>query len=189
MAEKILVLQGGKLIDGTGRPPIENSVIVIEGAGSKRSAEAAKSRFPPAPRSSMSRARPSCRASSTVTAISRISTASSTCISASPPASPSRSYQDGPWTLAQKAGHPARQNPRPADLDVRPRDRRQPAPRPTRPASRTSRGNIIVTTPEEARKAVQRKKELGYDIIKLNEFLPFDLVKVVVDEAHRLGCR
>ena len=34
---------------------------------------------------------------------------------------------------------------------------------------------------------MQRKKELGCDIIKLNEFLPFDLVKVVVDEAHRLG--
>ena len=30
MAEKILVVQGGKLIDGTGRPPIENSVIVIQ---------------------------------------------------------------------------------------------------------------------------------------------------------------
>ena len=30
MAEKLLVVQGGKLIDGTGRPPIEDSVIVIE---------------------------------------------------------------------------------------------------------------------------------------------------------------
>ena len=26
-----LVIQGGTLIDGTGRPPIDNSVIVIEG--------------------------------------------------------------------------------------------------------------------------------------------------------------
>jgi hypothetical protein len=34
---------------------------------------------------------------------------------------------------------------------------------------------------------MQRKKERGYDVIKLNEFLPFDLVKVAVDEAHRLG--
>jgi hypothetical protein len=31
MAEKALVVQGGRLIDGTGRPPIENSVIVIQG--------------------------------------------------------------------------------------------------------------------------------------------------------------
>ena len=56
-----------------------------------------------------------------------------------------------------------------------------------RPARGTPRGNITVTTPEEARKAIRRKKELGFDLIKLNEFLPFDLVKVVVDEAHGLG--
>jgi hypothetical protein len=30
MAQNVLVVQGGKLIDGTGRPPIENSVIVIQ---------------------------------------------------------------------------------------------------------------------------------------------------------------
>ena len=53
--------------------------------------------------------------------------------------------------------------------------------------SRTARGNITVSTPDEARKAVQRKKELDCDIIKLNEFLSFELAKVVVDEAHRLG--
>ena len=34
---------------------------------------------------------------------------------------------------------------------------------------------------------MQRKKELGYDILKINEFLSLDLVKVAVDEAHRLG--
>ena len=30
MAETTLLIQGGKLIDGTGRPPIENATIVIE---------------------------------------------------------------------------------------------------------------------------------------------------------------
>src|SRR5258708_26318686 len=29
--EQILVIRGGLLVDGTGRPPIDNSVIVIEG--------------------------------------------------------------------------------------------------------------------------------------------------------------
>ena len=30
MTRKILVVQGGKLIDGTGRAPVENSIIVIQ---------------------------------------------------------------------------------------------------------------------------------------------------------------
>ena len=72
MAEQVLVVQGGKLIDGTGRPPIENSVIVIHAgkfqaisrADSKLSAGAAKSPFPPALRSSTPRARPFYRGSS-----------------------------------------------------------------------------------------------------------------------------
>jgi hypothetical protein len=29
--ESTLVIQGGTLMDGTGKPPVENSVIVIEG--------------------------------------------------------------------------------------------------------------------------------------------------------------
>ena len=31
MAEQALLVQGGRLIDGTGRMPIDNSVIVIRG--------------------------------------------------------------------------------------------------------------------------------------------------------------
>jgi hypothetical protein len=53
--------------------------------------------------------------------------------------------------------------------------------------SRTFRDNIIVTTPLEVRRGVQRKKELGCEILKVNEFLSMDLLKVAVDEAHRLG--
>ncbi|MDX1486478.1 MAG: amidohydrolase family protein, partial [Alphaproteobacteria bacterium] len=53
--------------------------------------------------------------------------------------------------------------------------------------SRVSRGKLIITTPEEARVQVRRKKDMGCDIIKLNEFLGFDLVEVVTEEAHELG--
>ncbi|HXF75142.1 MAG TPA: amidohydrolase family protein, partial [Methylomirabilota bacterium] len=53
--------------------------------------------------------------------------------------------------------------------------------------SRTARDNIIVTNESEVRRAVQRKKELGCEILKVNEFLAMDLVKVACDEAHRLG--
>ena len=43
-----LVIQGGTLIDGTGRAPIENSVIVIENGRFRRSAGAARSSAAPA---------------------------------------------------------------------------------------------------------------------------------------------
>ena len=54
-------------------------------------------------------------------------------------------------------------------------------------SSRNIRGHITVRTAEEARNAVGRKKELGCDVIKINEFLDFDLVKVIAEEAHGLG--
>jgi imidazolonepropionase-like amidohydrolase len=31
MADKLIVVRGGRLIDGTGGPPIENSVVIIQG--------------------------------------------------------------------------------------------------------------------------------------------------------------
>ena len=34
---------------------------------------------------------------------------------------------------------------------------------------------------------MRRKKEYGCDILKVNEFLSLDLLKIAVDEAHRLG--
>src|ERR1051326_7111470 len=53
--------------------------------------------------------------------------------------------------------------------------------------SRTARDNIIVTTPDEVRRAIQRKKDFGCEILKVNEFLSMDLLKLACDEAHRLG--
>jgi len=50
MAEKTLVVQGGKLIDGTGRPPIENFVIVMQAGKFQRSARTAKSPLLPTPK-------------------------------------------------------------------------------------------------------------------------------------------
>ena len=95
-------------------------------------------------------------------------------------------YQDGPWTLAQKQG---------TDLGKIRGPRIWMSGRAIGGVStghdafgsRTARDNIIVTTAEEVRKAVQRKKELGCEILKVNEFLSLDLLKVAVDEAHGLG--
>ncbi len=186
MAEKILVVQGGKLIDGTGRPPIENSVIVIQ-AG----------RF----QAIGGRGEVSIPADAEVIDVKGKTVLPSfidghghledfhgelylhlgitTCANI-------ELYQDGPWTLAQKQG---------TDLGKIRGPRIWMSGRAIGGVStghdafgsRTARDNIIVTTAEEVRKAVQRKKELGCDILKVNEFLSLDLLKVAVDEAHGLG--
>jgi hypothetical protein len=45
----------------------------------------------------------------------------------------------------------------------------------------------LVKTPEEARQVVREKKQLGLDIIKLNEFVTPDVLRAAADEANRLG--
>jgi hypothetical protein len=185
MVEGVVVVQGGRLIDGTGRPPIENSVIVIRGG-----------RFGAVGRSGEI----SIPADAQVIDVKGktvlpgfidghghledfhgelyLHLGITTCATI-------ETYQDGPWTRAQKEGTDLGKIRGPriwmsgqaiggvgTGHDV--------------PISRTSRGHIIVTTPEEVRRAVQRKKEFGCDILKVNEFLSMGLLKVAVDEAHRL---
>ena len=185
MVEKVLVVQGGRLIDGTGRPPIENSVIVIQAGRFQAVGRSGEVSIP---------------ADAKVIDVKGktvlpgfidghghledfhgelyLHLGITSCATI-------ELYQDGPWTLAQKQG---------TDLGKIRGPRIWMSGRAIgavgtghdAPSSRTFRGNIIVTTPEEARRAVQRKKELGCDILKVNEFLSMDLVKVAVDEAHRL---
>src|SRR5688572_18596406 len=185
MAEQALVVQGGKLIDGTGRPPIENSVIVIQAGKFQAVGRSGEVAIP---------------ADAQVIDVKGKSVLPgfidghghledfhgelylhmgiTTCATI-------ELYQDGPWTLAQKQG---------TDLGKIRGPRIWMSGRAIGGVgtghdafgSRTARDNIIVTTPEEVRKAVQRKKEFGCDILKVNEFLSLDLLKVAVDEAHRL---
>ncbi|HYA30013.1 MAG TPA: amidohydrolase family protein [Acidobacteriota bacterium] len=185
MAEKTLVVRGGKLIDGTGRPPIENSVIAIQAC-----------RFHAVGRSGEV-AVPSDAEVIDVTGKTvlpgfidghghledfhgelYLHLGITTCASI-------ELYQDGPWTLAQKQGtHLGKiRGPR---IWMSGRAIGGVGTGHEAFGSRTVRDNIIVTTPEEVRRAVQRKQELGCEILKVNEFLSLDLVKVAVDEAHRL---
>jgi imidazolonepropionase-like amidohydrolase len=181
-----LVVKGGTLIDGTGRPPVEDSLIVIH-AG----------RFGAIGRSG----------EITVPADARILDVTgktvlpgfidghghledfhgelylhlgiTTCAQI-------ELYQDGPWSLAQKQG---------TDLGKIRGPRIWLSGRAIGAigtghdafGSRTFRDNIIVATPEEVCRAVRRKKELGCDILKVNEFLSMELVRVAAEEAHRLG--
>ena len=186
MAEEILVVQGGKLIDGTGRPAIDNSMIIIHGRKFTAVGRSGELAVP---------------AGAQVIDVNGktvlpgfidghghledfhgelyLHLGITTCANI-------ELYQDGPWTLAQKQG---------TDLGKIRGPRIWMSGRAIGGVgtghdafgSRTFRDNIIVTTADEVRRAVQRKKEIGCDILKVNEFLSLELVKVAVEEAHRLG--
>jgi imidazolonepropionase-like amidohydrolase len=186
MADKALVVQGGRLIDGTGRPPLEDSVIVIR-AGKFEAVGRRGEVAVPAGAEVID-----VRGKSVLPGFIDghghledfhgelyLHLGITTCANI-------ELYQDGPWTLAQKQG---------TDLGKIRGPRIWMSGRAIGGVStghdafgsRTARDNIIVTTAEEVRRAVQRKKELGCEILKVNEFLSLDLLKIAVDEAHGLG--
>ncbi|MFQ5684672.1 MAG: amidohydrolase family protein [Candidatus Binatia bacterium] len=186
MAENVFVMQGGKLIDGTGRRPIENSVIVIQAGKFQAVGRSGEISLPAG--AEVIDVRGKTVLPGFIDGHGHLEDfhgelylhlGITTCATI-------ETNQDGPWTLAQKQG---------TDLGKIRGPRIWMSGRAIggvstghdAPISRTIRGNIIVTTPEEVRKAVQRKKEFGCDILKVNEFISLDLLKVAVDEAHRLG--
>src|SRR6267142_1275668 len=156
MQDRALVVQGGTLIDGTGRPPLENSFIVIQ-AG-RFTAVGSRGAIP-----IPSDAEVIDVAGKTVLpgfidghghledfhGELYLHLGITTCVTIN-------IFQDGPWTRAQKRGTELGKIRGPR-IWMAGRaiggDRIEPAA----PDGRTSRGNIIVKTPEQARKAVQRK--------------------------------
>ena len=185
MPEKVLVVQGGRLIDGTGRSPIENPVIVMRAGRFQAVGRSGEVSIPAD--AEVIDAKGKTVLPGFIDGHGHLEDfhgelylhlGITTCAQI-------ELYQDGPWSRAQKEG---------TNLGKI----RGPRIWMTGQAiggvgtehdafgSRTSRGNIIVTTPEEVRRAVRRKKEFGCDILKVNEFLSLDLLKVAVDEAHRL---
>src|ERR1700757_3292620 len=153
MAEKSLVIQGGKLIDGTGRAPVENSVIVIN-AG----------RFQAVGRSGQV----SIPAGAEVIDVKGktvlpgfidghghledfhgelyLHLGITTCVTIN-------IFQDGPWTRAQKRGTELGKIRGPR-IWMAGRAIGGERAEPAAPDGRTARGNIVVTTPDEARAAV-----------------------------------
>jgi imidazolonepropionase-like amidohydrolase len=94
--------------------------------------------------------------------------------------------QNGPWALAQKEGTEMGKirgpriwatgqamGAREGDFETE--------------GSRAWRGYMKVPNAEAARAIVRKKKQDGYDGIKLSEFIAPDLIAVVVDEAHKQG--
>jgi len=186
MAEQALVVQGGRLIDGTGRPAVEDAVVIIQ-AG--RFQAVGKSGEIPIPaHAQVIDVRGKTVLPGFIDGHGHLEDfhgelylhlGITTCATI-------ETNQDGPWTLAQKQGTKLGKIRGPR-IWMSGRAIGGVSTGHDAPISRISRGNIIVTTPQEVRKAVQRKKELGCDILKVNEFLSMDLLKVAVDAAHGLG--
>jgi imidazolonepropionase-like amidohydrolase len=186
MAEKILVVQGGKLIDGTGRPPVEDSAIVIQ-AG-RFHAIGRSGQVPVPDGAELIDARGKTVLPGFIDGHGHLEDfhgelylhlGITTCATI-------ELYQDGPWTRAQKEGT-ALGKIRGPRIWMSGRAIGGVGTGHDAFGSRTARDNIIVATADEVRRAVERKKELGCEILKVNEFLSMDLVKVACDEAHRLG--
>jgi hypothetical protein len=185
MAEKVLVIQGGKLIDGTGRRPVENSVIVIQngrfqavGAHGAVSISAGAEVIDVSGKTVLPGFIDGHGHLEDFHGELYLHLGITTCASI-------ELYQDGPWTRAQKQG---------TDIGKIRGPRIWMSGRAIGAVgtgheafgSRTFRDNIIVSSPQEVRQAVRQKKELGCDILKVNEFLSMDLLRIAVEEAHRL---
>jgi hypothetical protein len=186
LAEDALAVKGGRLIDGTGRPPLDRSIIVIEKGRFQAVGKSGEIAVPPG--AEVIDVQGKTVLPGFIDGHGHLEDfhgelylhlGITTCASI-------ELYQDGPWTRAQKQGTELGKIRGPR-IWMSGRAIGAVGTGHEAFGSRTFRDNIIVTTPEEVRKAVQRKKELGCDILKVNEFLSMDLVKVAVDEAHRLG--
>ena len=181
-----LVIQGGTLIDGTGRAPIENSVIVIEGNRIKAVGRSGEVAVPPGSRIVVVNGKTilpgfidgHCHWESFWGEI-YLHLGITTCMEI-------ETQQNGPWALAQKEGTEMGKIRGPRiwatgqALGAREGDFETEG-------SRAWRGYMKVPDAATARAIVQQKKKDGYDGIKLSEFITPDLIAVVTDEAHKLG--
>ena len=183
---RTLVIQGGTLIDGTGRPPVENSVVVIEGNRFKSVGVNGQIPIPPGSQIIDVKGKTvlpgfidghahwedfdgELYLHLGITSIANI-----------------HLYQNGPWMLAQRDGTNLGKIRGPRIwASGRAIGTRQGTT--TTESVRSAAGNINISNREEARAVVRQKEQDGYDIIKINEFVPIEWVRDITDEAHLLG--
>jgi imidazolonepropionase-like amidohydrolase len=181
-----LVIQGGTLIDGTGRPPMENSVIVIEGDRFKTIGRSGEVAIPPGAQVIDVNGKTvmpgfidgHCHWEAFWGEL-YLHLGITTCVEI-------ETQQDGPWALAQKYGT-ENGNIRGPRLWVTGQALGFRTGVFETEGSRAWRNYMKVPDGDAARAIVRAKKADGYDALKLSEFLPPDLIAVVTDEAHKLG--
>jgi imidazolonepropionase-like amidohydrolase len=178
---KPVVILGGTLIDATGRPPIENAVIVIEGERIKAVGRQGDVSYPKDSRIINMKGKTllpglidgHCHLVDFMGDL-YLHLGITTC--------PDITQNEDEWTLAQRDGTALGRirGPRIWSTGIR-----IVGPPPSW-ARRVETGRVVRTA-EEARAVVRRKKELGMDIVKFNEYTAPEAVRGGADEANKLG--
>jgi imidazolonepropionase-like amidohydrolase len=178
---RTVVILGGTLIDATGRPPIENAVIVIEGERIKAVGRQGDVAYPKDSRIINMKGKTllpglidgHCHLVDFMGDL-YLHLGITTC--------PDITQNEDEWTLAQRDGTALGKirGPRIWSTGIR-----IVGPPPSW-ARRVETGRVVRTA-EEARAVVRRKKELGMDIVKFNEYTAPEAVRAGADEANKLG--
>ena len=176
-----LVIQGGTLIDATGRTPVEDAVIVVEGERIKAVGKRGEVTIPRDARVIDAKGKTilpgfidgHCHLLDFVGEI-YLHLGVTSC--------PDITQNDDEWTLAQKHGTNLGKIRGPRVWST---GGRLVGPPPAW-ALRGERG-YLVKTPEEARETVRRKKSTGIDIVKFNEYVAPEVIKAGAEEAEKLG--
>jgi imidazolonepropionase-like amidohydrolase len=176
-----LVIQGGTLIDGTGKAPLEDAVIVVEGERIKAVGKRGEVAVPRGARVIDVKGKAilpglidgHCHLLDFMGEI-YLHLGITTC--------PDITQNDDEWTLAQRNGTNLGKIRGPRIWST---GARLVGPPPAW-ALRGERGYLI-KTPEDAVAAVRKKKADGLEIIKFNEYVSPEAIKAGAAEANRLG--
>jgi imidazolonepropionase-like amidohydrolase len=176
-----LVIQGGTLIDATGREPVEDAVIVIEGERIKAVGKRGDVTIPPGAKTIDAKGKTilpgfidgHCHLLDFVGEL-YLHLGITSC--------PDITQNDDEWTLAQKLGTNLGKIRGPRIWSTGGRL----VGTPPAWALRGERG-YLVKTPDEAREVMRKKKAAGLDIVKFNEYVAPEVIKAGAEEAHKLG--
>ena len=177
----LLVIQGGTLIDATGRDPVEDAVIVVEGERIKAIGKRGDVTIPRGARIIDAKGKTilpgfidgHCHLLDFMGEL-YLHLGITTC--------PDITQNDDEWTLAQRNGTNLGKIRGPRIWST---GGRLVGPPPAW-ALRGERG-YLVKTEDEARAAVRKKKAAGIEIIKFNEYVAPEVIKAGADEANKLG--
>ncbi len=180
-ASQSLVIAGGTLIDGTGNPPLENAVIVVEGERLKSVGKRGEVAIPKGSRVIDVKGKTilpglidgHCHLLDFMGEL-YLHLGITTC--------PDITQNDDEWTLAQRDGTNLGKIRGPRIWSTGARLVGPPPPW----ALRAEFGYLI-KTPDDARAAVRKKREMGLEIIKFNEYVSPEAIKAGAEEANRLG--